>query len=128
MNNMSFIDPTEPGRSFNGEDEEQDRILELSEDTLTLIKEAWSGPLENSQRREIRNQYPVPDTQHTKTPKLDEIFSSSESLFAKNTEDKQTDRAVARIYAGCGQTTAVLNPFMDLVTDLRRDDICVNGL
>ena len=112
VNNLSFIDLTESGRSFGGEDEEQGRILELSEDMLTLVKEAWSGPLKNSQRREIRNRYPVPDTQHTKTPKLDEIFSSSESLFAMSTEAKQTDKDILQLQK---YTLDVVTPLLCLM-------------
>ena len=93
-NNLSFID----GNAHKDEeDREECDIMELSEDTLALVKNAWSKSLGNSHRREIQNKYPVPDTPHSKTPKLDEIFSSADSNFSKSAEAKQTDKELLQL-------------------------------
>ena len=51
-----------------------------------------SSTMDNITRRELRNKYPVPETDTTRVPKLDEIFTSSESKFQRNTEAKAVEK------------------------------------
>ena len=60
--------------------------MTLLEETMKAATEALTTTLENWKRREIQWWYLVPDTLVTRTPKVDNIFSSSESRFSRNTE------------------------------------------
>ena len=63
-------------------------------------------------RREIRGRYPIPATTLTRTPKVDEIFTSSESRFPKNTEAKAIEKDLSHI-STC--TLDAARPLLDLI-------------
>ena len=77
--------------------EEAPEKSELSEETKTLLHQAMTTPFDNNTRREIRNRYPVPESDATRTPKLDEIFTCSESKFQRNLEGKAIEKDLLQI-------------------------------
>ena len=89
--------------------------LTLSEETSKNWGKAVSSTMDNSTRKELRNKYPVPETDTTRVPKLDEIFTSSESKFQKNTEAKAVEKDLLHISA-C--TLDVARPLLTLVEGL----------
>ncbi len=84
----------------------------LSEETSGLLSDAITSTLSNVGRREIRGKYPVPETDLTRTPKLDEIFTASESKFMKNGEAKTVEKDLLHITA-C--SLDVTRPLIDLI-------------
>ena len=94
--------------------------LKLSEETVVAWSKAVSSTLNNSTRKELRNRYPVPETDTTRVPKLDEIFQSSESKFHKNTEAKAVEKDLLHISA-C--TLDVARPLMTLIEGVKTGDL-----
>ena len=64
----------------------------LSEETELLLKESLQKSLGNSRKRKIRERYPIPATVGMKTPKLDDLFTSAESKFTKDTEARAFEK------------------------------------
>ena len=78
-----------------------------------------SSTLSNVARKELQNRYPVPETDTTRVQKLDEIFTSSESKFQKNTEAKAVEKDLLHISA-C--TLDVARPLVALIESLNTGD------
>ena len=100
------------------EEQHHEGLLQLSEGTSTILTKAITCTLDNKERREIRGCYPVPETDSTRVPKLDEIFTSSESRFQKNTEAKTVERDLLHIQA-C--TLDAARPLVDLIEGMERN-------
>ena len=66
--------------------------LVLTEETDLLIKESLQKSLGNSQKREIRDHYPIPATVVTQTPKLYDLFTLAESKFTKDSEARAFEK------------------------------------
>lgn len=64
----------------------------LSRETDAFLEETFSTTLENVQRKEVRDRYPIPSTPMTRTPKVDDIFALPESKFMKSAEARQMDK------------------------------------
>ena len=102
-------------RDFCDSDEEltpREEGVKLSEETEYVLSQLITATLENNTRREICGRYPVPETDMTRTPKLDEIFTSSESKFQKNAEAKSVEKDLLHVTA-C--TLDVARPLIDII-------------
>ena len=75
------------------------RLVETSEATKVLVKEAFTSTLSNAQRREIRGRAPCLDLAETRCPRLDPLFKASESRFMANAEAKQIDNDLQKVQA-----------------------------
>ncbi len=85
-----------------------------------MLTRAITSTLDNSTRREIRGRYPVPETDLTRTPKLDEIFTAAESKFQKHGEAKNTEKGLLHIIA-C--TLDVVRPLVDIIEGVNRGQL-----
>ena len=97
----------------------------LSEEINQTLNTAITSTLSNSERREIRAKYPVPETDLTRTPKLDEIFTSTESRFQKNTEAKGVDKDLLHVTA-C--TLDVARPLLDLIEGVNSGSLTLENI
>ena len=104
-----------PDADFGWEDHEEPECSptsKLSEETESILNRAMTAPLSTTERREIRGRYPIPATTLTRTPKVDEIFTSSESRFPKNTDAKAIEKDLSHI-STC--TLDAVRPLLDLI-------------
>ena len=90
--------------------------MTLLEETMKAATEALTTTLENWKQREIQWWYLVLDIPATRTPKVDNIFSSSESRFSRNTEFSlsigQGPASTVELYAGCHMITQEISQTM----------------
>ncbi len=103
--------------------EEAPEKSELSEETKTLLQQAMTIPLNNN-TREIRNRYPVPESDATCTPKLDEIFTSSESKFQRNLEGKAIEKDLLQITA---YMLDAVGPLLSLIEGVKEGEFSPSG-
>ena len=104
-----------PDADFSWEDHEEPECSptsKLSEETESILNMAMTAPLSTTERRKIRGRYPIPATTLTRTPKVDEIFTSSESRFPKNTDTKAIEKDLSHI-STC--TLDAARPLLDLI-------------
>ena len=94
--------------------------LTLSEETFEIWSKAVASTMDNTTRRELRSKYPVPETDTTRVPKLDEIFTSSESKFQKNSEAKAVEKDLLHISA-C--TLDVARPLLALIEGVQKKEL-----
>jgi hypothetical protein len=67
-------------QNSDGEDEGENvspDMLELLEHNLAIVRSSFSSTLSNAERRRIRNQFPVPNTEQTRCPRLDPPFKAN---------------------------------------------------
>ena len=83
----------EPGRA------KRPKLLEVSEETKAVVKEAFTSTLSNMARREIRSRAPGLDLPETRCPRLDSLYKTSESKFSANSDAKQVDGDLQKIQA-----------------------------
>ena len=88
--------------------EEQDtEVQKLSSTTTKIVEEAFSRPIPNERRRTLKRILLIPDTPHTKCPKLDPAIQSKLPKQAK-----EADRTLARLQ------TLVLDSAAPLISTL----------
>ena len=96
---------------------------ELSSETTAVLQDSFTNILENSQRRDVRDRYPVPNTPATRTPKVDDIFTVPESKFSKNSEAKQVDKDLLQSQ---GYLLDVARPLASLLDGLEQSNITID--
>ena len=85
--------------------------LVISKENQELMAKTITSTLGRQERQQIRNRYPVPEMDVTRVPKLDEIFTSSESKVQKHPEAKAVKKDLLHIQA-C--SLEVVSPLLEI--------------
>lgn len=88
---------------------------QLPEEVLAHVYSCFTSSLSRTARRSIKEMYQIPDTPVTRTPKIDELFTSQDSKFNKDSEAKQIDKDILSIQ---GYALDVALPLMALLGEV----------